>query len=267
MTELAPTETTSPLTTVVTWNVNSLGARFERVVEYLTTRQPDVVLIQETKQSEEKFLTREFAELGYESAHYGQGQWNGVAILSRNGMSDVQRGFGDDDPEARVISARVGEWRVYSCYVPNGRALDNPHYAYKLAWLEKLREEVVRRRGERLLLGGDFNVARSDLDCWDPGQWEGSTHVSGPERAALEGLLGAGLVDLARERHPDDPLYTWWDYRQGSFRRGWGLRIDYLFVDSASATSLSEIFVDRETRKGERPSDHAALVARFFTAS
>ncbi len=248
---------------VVTWNVNSLTARWARVSEFLASRQPDVLLIQETKQSDEKFPSADFAELGYEAVHYGQGQWNGVAIVARDGVSDVRRGFGDADPEARVISARVDEWRMFSCYVPNGRALDNPHYTYKLQWLDRLREEVTAHRGERLLLGGDFNVARTDLDCWDPSSFVGATHVSVPERAALEGVLDAGLVDLARRHQPEGPLYTWWDYRNGSFRRGWGLRIDYLLSDPTSAEDLREVYVDRETRKGERPSDHAALVAQF----
>ncbi len=248
---------------VVTWNVNSLTARWERVREFLETRQPDIVVVQETKQNDEKFPFRALQDLGYDSAHYGQGQWNGVAILARDEVSDVRRGFGDGDPEARVISARVGSHRVYSCYVPNGRSLDNPHYQYKLEWLAKLRDEVAAREGESLILGGDFNVARSDLDCWDPAGWEGSTHVSPPERLALEEILRAGVDDLARLLHPDETLYTWWDYRQGSFRRGWGLRIDYLLADAASASRLLDVYVDRETRKGEKPSDHAALVAEF----
>jgi len=168
---------------VATWNVNSLTARFARVEAWLATRNPDVVLIQETKQNDTKFPTKELADLGYESAHYGQGQWNGVTILSKLGIEDVARGFGDDDPEARIIAATCGDVRVVSCYVPNGRALDNPHYVYKLQWLEKLRDLVAARdANQSIVVGGDFNVTPTDFDCYDPSLFIGATHVSEPER-------------------------------------------------------------------------------------
>ena len=154
---------------VVTWNVNSLTARWPRVESWLIEKQPDVVLVQETKQTDAKFPFKELAALGYESAHYGQGQWNGVAIFSRVGLEDVERGFGDGDAEARIIGATTGGVRVYSCYVPNGRALDDPHYEYKLQWLEKLGQLMERRdRSMHVVVGGDFNVTPSDFDCYDP---------------------------------------------------------------------------------------------------
>ena len=188
---------------IATWNVNSLTARFARVEAWLATRSPDVVLIQETKQNDAKFPTKEFADLGYESAHYGQGQWNGVAVLSRLGIDDVARGFGDDDPEARLIAATCGGVRVVSCYVPNGRALDNPHYVYKLAWLEKLRELMVARdAGQSIVVGGDFNVTPTDLDCYDPSLFVGATHVSEPEREALRAIEATGLTDLTPSAAP-----------------------------------------------------------------
>ena len=156
---------------------------------------PDVVLIQETKQTDAKFPFVPLEQLGYQSAHYGQGQWNGVAIFSKVGLDDVTRGFGDEDPEARIIGATCGGVRVYSCYVPNGRALDDPHYAYKLQWLAKLADLVSHRdTSQPFAAGGDFNVAPTDLDCYDPSAFLGATHVSEPERAALRALEGAGSV-------------------------------------------------------------------------
>lgn len=246
---------------IATWNVNSLTARWPRVAAWLGPASPDVVLVQETKQTDAKFPFAELADLGYESAHYGQGQWNGVAILSRVGLTDVVAGLGSDE-EARCLRATCGGIRVYSCYVPNGRSLDNPHYTYKLGWLADLTEELRQRDPhQRVVIGGDFNVARSDLDVYDPTAFLEATHVSAPERAAIADLLDTGLVDLARERYPDEAQYTWWDYRNGSFRRGWGLRIDYLFADPATAATVTDVVVDRNERKGEKPSDHAPLVA------
>ena len=248
---------------VVTWNVNSLTARWPRVHDWLLEHEPDVVLIQETKQTDEKFPFAALSDLGFEAAHHGQGQWNGVAILSRVGLGDVERGLGDD-VEARFIAATCDGLRFYSCYVPTGRAIDDPHYTYKLGWLEDLRVRLSNRdRSQPLIVGGDFNVALSDLDVYDPAAFEGATHVSPPERAALRSLLATDLIDLGRTWHPEEPSYTWWDYRNGSFRRGWGLRIDYLLADAATAARVRDVSVDREARKGEKPSDHAPVVAEL----
>ncbi len=249
---------------VATWNVNSLTARWPRVETWLVEKRPDVVLIQETKQNDTKFPAQALESLGYESAHHGQGQWNGVAILSRVGIGDITRGFGDDDPEARLVGAICGGVQFYSCYVPNGRSLDNPHYQYKLQWLAKLADLLERRdRARHVVVGGDFNVAPSDLDVYDPSVFVGLTHVSEPERAALRALEATGLVDLTRMLHPDDPCYSWWDYRNGAFHRGWGLRIDLLYVDEALAREATASYVDRESRKGEKPSDHASVIGEF----
>jgi exodeoxyribonuclease-3 len=249
---------------LATWNVNSLTARWGRVESWLVEHAPDIVLIQETKQSDEKFPFAPLAALGYESAHYGQGQWNGVAILSRVGIEDVRRGFGDEDPEARLIGATCAGLRVYSCYVPNGRALDDPHYAYKLEWLAALARILAERDPTKsVVVGGDFNVAPTDLDCYDPSLFEGATHVSEPERAALRAIEATGLVDLTRQLNPGEPCFTWWDYRSGSFHRGWGLRIDLVYVDEVLLHKATASYVDREARKGEKPSDHAPVVAEF----
>jgi exodeoxyribonuclease III len=249
---------------VVTWNVNSLTARWVRVEGWLLEHSPDVVLIQETKQTDAKFPANELTALGYESAHYGQGQWNGVAIFSKVGIDDVMRGFGDEDPEARIIGATCAGLRVYSCYIPNGRALDDPHYTYKLAWLAKLRDLLAARGPEQhVVVGGDFNVTPTDLDVYDPAQFIGATHVSEPERAALRALEATGLTDLTRALHPDLPSYSWWDYRNGAFHRGWGLRIDLLYVDAGLLALATDSYVDRDARKGEKPSDHAPVVGEF----
>jgi exodeoxyribonuclease III len=249
---------------IATWNVNSLTARWPRVEGWLAERAPDVLLIQETKQTDAKFPFAQIAAAGYEAVHYGQGQWNGVAVISRVGIEAPSRGFGDGDPEARIIGATCAGVRVYSCYVPNGRALDHPHYQYKLAWLARLRDLVASHDpGAPLVVGGDFNVAPTDLDCYDPSVFAGATHVSEPERAAMRSLESAGLVDLTRRFHPDEALYTWWDYRNGAFHRGWGLRIDLLYADAALAARATASYVDRDARKGEKPSDHAPVVGEF----
>ncbi len=248
---------------VATWNVNSLTARWPRVEQWVAQNAPDVLLVQETKQTDARFPFEGFAELGYESAHHGQGQWNGVAIASRVGLEGVERGL-DGDAEARLIAATCAGVRVHSCYVPNGRALDDPHYAYKLDWLARLADRLgARAPGAPTVVGGDFNVAPADLDCYDPSAFVGATHVSEPERAALRALEATGLVDVTRALHPDDVIYSWWDYRNGAFHRGWGLRIDLLYADAAMAARASASFVDRDARKGEKPSDHAPVVADF----
>jgi len=249
---------------IATWNVNSLTARWPRVEAWLQLHNPDVVLIQETKQTDAKFPFDALSALGYESAHHGQGQWNGVAIFSRVGLDDVVRGLMPDDPEARFIGATCGGVRVYSCYVPNGRALDNPHYEYKLKWLSALRDVLASRPlDQNIVVGGDFNITPSDFDCYDPSIFVGATHVSEPEREALRAIESTGLRDLTRTLHPDEPCYSWWDYRNGSFRRGWGLRIDLLYVNDELLARATASYVDREERKGEKPSDHAPVIGEF----
>lgn len=249
---------------VATWNVNSLTARWPRVEAWLLEKHPDVLLVQETKQTDEKFPFADLQALGYDSAHCGQGQWNGVAIMSKIGLEGVTRGLGDGDPEARLIGATCGGVQFYSSYIPNGRALDNPHYQYKLQWLEKLRALLASRDlTKHVIVGGDFNVAPTDLDCYDPSAFVGATHVSEPERAALRALEATGLVDLTRALHPDEPCFSWWDYRNGSFRRAWGLRIDLLLVDQALREHATASYVDREARKGDKPSDHAPVLGEF----
>jgi exodeoxyribonuclease-3 len=241
-----------------------MNARFPRVEEFLQTRDVDVVLLQETKQRDEKFPFDALREMGYESAHFGLSQWNGVAILSRVGLEDVVQGFGEPEEEARVIAATCGGVRVYSCYIPNGRSLDNPHYEYKLRWLESLHGRLATYdRALPLVVGGDFNVTPTDFDCYDPSVFVGATHVSEPEREALRRIESLGLVDITRQLNPDEPCYSWWDYRNGCFRRGWGLRIDLLYCSAPVVATASASWVDREARKGEKPSDHAPVLVDF----
>jgi exodeoxyribonuclease III len=248
---------------IATWNVNSLTARWPRVSEWIEEHAPDVLLLQETKQNDAKFPFSEFAALGYEAAHYGQGQWNGVAVVSKIGLDDVVTGLGDD-VEARLIGATCGGVRVYSAYVPNGRALDDPHFEYKLRWLADLRSLVAAVPATTpLLVGGDFNVTPSDLDCWDPAALAGMTHASKPERDALRAIESAGLVDLTRDLNPFEPCFSWWDYRQGAFRRDMGLRIDLLYVNAMLRDRATSSYVDRGARAKERPSDHAPVVGEF----
>jgi exodeoxyribonuclease-3 len=251
---------------LATWNVNSLTARLPRVTEWIESQQPDVLCMQETKQADDKFPEETFAELGYESAHYGDGRWNGVAIVSRVGLEGVTRGFGtsDDDAGRRIVSAECAGTRVFSVYVPNGRALDNDMYEVKLAWLARLRATLDQTypQGTSLAVCGDFNVAPDDGDVWDPAAFVGATHVSEPERAALRSVEGWGLDDVFR-RFNDPGTFTWWDYRAGDFHQGRGLRIDLVLVSDDLVQRATGAFRDRDARKGQKPSDHAPVVVDF----
>jgi exodeoxyribonuclease-3 len=251
---------------LATWNVNSLTARLPRVTEWLEENHPDVLCMQETKLADEKFPEKEFAELGYESAHNGDGRWNGVGIVSRLGLEDVTRGFGtvDDDHGRRVISAKCGGTRIFSVYVPNGRALDNEFYGVKLKWLAQLRSTLdqMNQPGSSLAVCGDFNVAPDDGDVWDPAAYVGATHVSEPERAALRAVEDWGLDDVFR-RFNDPGTFTWWDYRAGDFHNGRGMRIDLVLVSDDLVERATGAYRDRDARKGKKPSDHAPVVVDF----
>lgn len=252
---------------VATWNVNSLKARLPRVQAWIEDVRPDVLCMQETKMTDSAFPTLTFTEMGYDSAHFGQGQWNGVAIISKIGISDVVSNFavGDRDAEARIITARCGGCLVSSVYVPNGRALDNDHYQYKLRWMKQLREhvETVAKTADDVVVAGDFNIAPTDVDVWDPAALIGSTHVSEPERRVLQDLCSWGLSDVFRDQHPEEQLYSWWDYRGGSFHKGHGMRIDLVLASATVAERTSWSAIDRNARKGETPSDHAPVLIRI----
>jgi exodeoxyribonuclease-3 len=253
---------------IATWNVNSLKARLPRVEAWLADAQPDVLCMQETKLSDDAFPAMTFAGLGYEAVHHGEGRWNGVAILSRVGIDDVVDGFADGgapDGEARLLTATCGGVRVVTVYVPNGREVGHEQYHLKLAWMARLRGHLDATADARtdVLVCGDFNVAPDDRDVWDPARCHGGTHVSPPERAALDEVAAFGLLDVLRQRYDDDALFSWWDYQAGAFHKHWGMRIDLLLATPSLADRVAWVLIDRNARKGEKPSDHAPLVAEF----
>ena len=253
---------------IATWNVNSLPARLPRLLEWLDLTKPDVVCMQETKIADDAFPEAEVGALGYQAVHHGEGRWNGVAVLSRVGVDDVVRGIADDpgfpDPsvvEARTVAVTCGPVRVRSVYVPNGRTPDDPHYQYKLRWLAALRAVVAAEASGPLpyALMGDFNVAPTDADVWDPAAFVGATHVTPAERAAVAGLVADGLTDVKPHIVKGEP-FTYWDYRAGMFHKGMGMRIDLVLANARMAGAVTDAWIDREARKGKGPSDHAPVV-------
>ena len=271
---------------LATWNVNSLKARQEAVERWLERAAPDILLLQETKLTDGDAPVMAFAMAGYQLVHHGEGRWNGVAIAAREGLpiEDVVTNFGDgpvrdsgpggagaavaseDDfnpfDEARMVAATVDGLRLVSLYAPNGRVVGSPFYEGKLAWFERLRRWTADElaRNERLVLGGDLNVAPTDLDVWNAAAVHGGTHVSEPERAAFRALLDLGLTDGYRARHDEAGRFSWWDYRAGNFHKNFGMRIDHLLPSAAVAGRIVDAEIDREARKGPPvPSDHAPL--------
>jgi len=256
---------------LVTWNVNSLKVRMPRVLELLAELQPDVVCMQETKCEDAAFPALELIAAGYDAVHHSAGRWAGVAILARRELGEIA-GVAVGLPgelrgdEARWIEATVAGMRVVSVYVPNGREVGSPTYDEKLAFLDAIAARVaaLREAGALLFVAGDFNVAPADVDVYDPIAFEGSTHVQPEERSRVEALVAAGgLVDAYRRLHPDEVHYTWWDYRQGHFHRGLGLRIDLALVSASAADQLVACGIARNYRKGSKPSDHAPLVVEL----
>ena len=238
---------------LATWNVNSIGARLPRFLPWLEEMAPDVVAVQETKTA----TFPDVSDLGYEVAHSGDGRWNGVAILSRVGLSDVDL-VHEGHPECRLVSAQCGPLHVTSIYVPNGRSLDDPHYTYKLAWLADLRRRLDRFDPQRpAVLMGDFNVARTDDDVWDISVFRNSTHVTPAERRAIDAVVEWGFVDVVPRPGKNDRPFTYWDYRAGMFHKDLGMRIDYVLA--TPSVVVRDAWVDRPTRKGTGPSDHAPV--------
>jgi exodeoxyribonuclease III len=265
---------------VATWNVNSMKARLEAVEKWLDRAAPDVFLMQETKVADDDFPYLILQAAGYEVAHHGEGRWNGVAIASRVGISEVITNFGDGpvrdsrgrsqaeedfDPfdEARMLSATCAGIRFVSLYAPNGRQVGSPFFEGKLRWLARVHDWVAEELtpDAAIVLGGDLNVTPADEDVWDPEKAHGGTHVSGEERQALARLREWGLVDAFRMRRPEAGRFSWWDYRAGMFQRNQGMRIDLLYVSQPVAERVVWAEIDREARKGKpTPSDHAPLV-------
>ena len=243
---------------IATWNVNSIGARLPRLLPWLEQTQPDVVALQETKCADATFPHLPLRALGYDVAHAGDGRWNGVAVLSRVGLTEVSTTLAGH-PEPRLAAAQCGPLHVTSVYVPNGRALDDPHYAYKLAWLGALRERLdAFDPAQPLVVMGDVNVARTDADVWDPSVFVGSTHVTPAERAAIDALQAWGLVDVAARPGKGERPYTYFDYRAGMFHKNLGMRID--LVLATPAVRVTDAYVDREARRGKGASDHCPVV-------
>ena len=246
---------------IATWNINSIKARLPRLLPWLEETAPDVVALQETKCADGAFPYADLAALGYEAAHAGDGRWNGVALLSRIGLADIEL-VHDGHPEPRLVSAQCGPLQVTSVYVPNGRSLEDPHYTYKLAWLQTLRERLERfDPAQPLVVMGDLNVARTDTDVWDIGAFVDATHVSKAEREAIDRLVDWGLTDVVPRPGKGDIAYTFWDYRAGAFYKNLGMRIDYVLA--TDSVPVTDAWVDREARKGTGASDHAPVVVEL----
>jgi exodeoxyribonuclease-3 len=263
---------------IATWNVNSIRTRADRVAAWLQRSDVDVVALQETKCRDDQFPASRFTDLGYQVAHVGHSQWNGVALLSRVGLDDVAVGFpgqpgwstadgADPAAEARALGATCGGVRVWSLYVPNGRTLTDPHYEYKLRWLEALRTAAAGWLGEdpgaQVALVGDWNIAPQDDDVWDVRVFAHSTHVSEPERAAFRAIVDAGYADVVRPHTPGPGVYTYWDYTQLRFPRREGMRIDFVLGSPALAAWVTNALIDREERKGKGASDHAPVIVEL----
>jgi exodeoxyribonuclease-3 len=241
--------------------------RAAHVVEWLGTRRPDVLGLQELKLPSDEFPAAPLAEAGYHAAVHGQKTWNGVALVSREPLDEVQRGIPElsDDPQARILSARRGDVRLINVYVPNGETVESQKYAYKLRWLEALARHLDESHdpGAPLAIFGDFNIAPEDLDIYDPVAFQNRVLFSEPEHAALQRLFDWGLTDLFRRFHTEERSYSWWDYRQAAFRRNLGARIDLILVTRPLAERAVSCEIDMEPRTREKPSDHTPVVAVF----
>lgn len=253
-------------TTIATWNVNSLRVRLPQLADWLSAAKPDIVALQETKLPDADFPAREIADLGYEVAFSGQRTYNGVAILSKKPLKVIATGIpGLEDEQRRVLAVETDGLVVLDLYIPNGQEPGSDKYAYKLRWLEALeawlRGSLLADRDVVVL--GDFNIAPEDRDVHDPAAWEGSVHVSAPERAAYQKILGTGLVDVFRRFEQPEKSFSWWDYRAAAFRRNHGLRIDLILATTRLADRCIGCHIDREPRRAERPSDHTPVIAEF----
>lgn len=252
---------------IATWNVNSIAVRVPQLVEWLKAERPDVVCLQETKCTDDKFPFAQLNELGYEAAVFGQQTYNGVAILSLTPLSHVRRAFPNDtdDAQRRLIEARIGSVRVINVYVPNGFAVGSEKFAYKLGWLARLRGYLDESGSsdENVVLCGDFNIAPEPRDVHDPKLWEGRVLFTEDERKALKGVQDWGFVDLFRQHHDEPGAYSWWDYRAGAYRRNHGLRIDHMWATAPLAERCTKAEIVRGLRSLERPSDHAPVIATF----
>ena len=257
---------------LATWNVNGVRARAQRLVEWLDERKPDVVCLQELKVKEDEFEHEILERVGYRAAIVGQPGWNGVAVLAREAPVIVTRGLeGQDEVGARFVVARAAGLEIGSAYIPNGKTTKDPEYRMKLAWLEALASFIESRvagsaAGAPFVLAGDFNVCTTDLDSYLGERGRGTIFHTDEERGFMARIASAGLVDVYRAKYPNEPGYSWWDYRMGAFHRKLGMRLDIVFASAPVARRVKDVFVDREFRKkskisGALPSDHAPVVA------
>jgi exodeoxyribonuclease-3 len=249
---------------LATWNVNSLNVRLPHVLKWLGENPVDVLCIQETKLTDDKFPQKEIEEAGYQVVFSGQKTYNGVAILSKLPMTDVVKNNPKyPDEQQRILAATIDGVRVVCAYVPNGQALDSDKYTYKLGWLQSFRDWLAEElaRNEHLAVLGDYNIAPEDRDVHDPAAWEGMVHVSPKERAALQELLGIGLADSFRLFEQPEKSFSWWDYRMLGFQKNKGLRIDHVLLSASLVKRCSACVVDRAPRKWAQPSDHAPVIA------
>jgi exodeoxyribonuclease III len=252
---------------IATWNVNSIRKRLDRVIPWLAEHQPDVLCVQETKVEDDAFPHAEIAAAGYHALCHGQKTYNGVALLSREPGQAAVHGFADggDDTQARFLVASVGALRVGSVYVPNGQTVASDKFAYKLAWLARWRRWLSARADPAvpMALCGDINIAPDGRDVYDPEGWKDQVLCHPDERAALDEICRWGLVDVFRQHHNEGGLYSWWDYRQLSFPKNFGLRIDLILCTASLAARCTSVTIDRNARKGQNPSDHAPVIAEF----
>jgi exodeoxyribonuclease-3 len=248
---------------LASWNVNSLNVRLPHVVDWLNAHQPDVLCLQETKQEDSKFPYEALIELGYQAVHIGQKAYNGVAIISRHPILNVQHNMPNfEDDQQRVIAADINGIRIVCAYIPNGQAVDSDKYQYKMRWLTALNDWLKAELAQhpKLALLGDYNIAPEDRDCHDPAAWEGQILVSPLEREAFSNLIKLGLHDSFRLFEQAEKSFSWWDYRMMGFRRNLGMRIDHILVSDALKSLCQSAYIDKAPRKLERPSDHTPVV-------
>ena len=248
---------------LATWNVNSLNVRLPHVLDWLRDNPIDVLCLQETKQEDRKFPYDDLKNAGYQAIHFGQKTYNGVAILSRHAMSDVEYGItGFEDEQRRVISATINGIRVVCVYIVNGQAVDSEKYEYKMRWLGALIYWLAGQleKYPNLVLLGDYNIAPEDRDCHDPAAWIGQILVSPRERELFTKLTQLGLHDSFRLFEQPEKSFSWWDYRMMGFRRNFGMRIDHILVSDALKDKCLSCIIDKAPRKLERPSDHTPVV-------
>lgn len=252
---------------IATWNINSISVRLPHVLEWISANRPDALCLQEIKCKDEKFPAAAFAELGYKAEVFGQQTYNGVATLSLLSGSDTQKGFPGDaeDAQRRLLATTINGVRIVNVYIPNGSEVGSDKYQYKLGWLSQLRKFFDDHCDPQqpLVLCGDFNIAPEDRDVHDPKAWAGQILCSEAERTALRTIEDWGLVDVFRQLHEDDGIFSWWDYRGGAFPKNHGLRIDHLWASESLAEQCVAAWIDKTPRMLERPSDHAPVVAEF----